>query len=128
MDSHNRERERLEVAMPIEPESVDEATATVAAWLLRSIDDDRLLGQRASGRIADRFMKIAGLAGFGMGIVRIDGGRTARWTHPRINGSELPDSGLSSNDEDARIRACSALLKVPMATRLLEHHRVITEI
>jgi hypothetical protein len=110
--------------MSNEPESVDEATAAVAAWLLRSIDDDGLLGQRASGRISDRFMEIAGRASFGMGIVRIDGGCMARWTHPRINGLELPDSGLSSNDEDARIRACSALLKVPKAVRLLEHHRV----
>jgi hypothetical protein len=107
-----------------EPESVDEATAAVAAWLLRSIEDDVLHGQRASGRLADRFMKIAGLAGFGMAIIRLDEGYMARWTHPRLNGPELPDSGLSSNDDDARIRACSALLKVPKAARLLDHHRV----
>jgi hypothetical protein len=106
-----------------EPESVDQATTVVVSWLPPTDVDEGLLGQPASDRLSDRFMKIARRAGFGMGIVRVDGGYKARWTHPRLNGSELPDSGLSTDAEDARIRACSALLKVPKAVRLLKLYR-----
>jgi hypothetical protein len=111
--------------MSKEPENVAEALAAVEDWLPRTaVDEEGLFSQRASARLSDRFMMIAGRAGFGMGIVRIDEEYTARWTHPKLNGSYLPESGFSFNEEDARIRACSALLKVPKAVRLLDQHRL----
>jgi hypothetical protein len=109
--------------MPSEPESVDEATAAVAAWLPHPSAEKSLPGQSID-QLSSRFIKVAARAGFGMGIVRIDERYTARWTHTRLNGSELPDSGFSSNDDDARIRACSALLKVPKAAPLLDPFRL----
>jgi hypothetical protein len=94
------------------------------AWLPPASVNKGLLDRANTDQLVSRFIQIAGRAGFGMGIIRIGDRCKALWTHPRLGGSDLPDAGLSANEQEARIRACSALLKVPKPTRLLDDYRI----
>jgi hypothetical protein len=105
---------------------VDEAKAAIAAWLYHASAEKGLPG-RSADQLSNRLIEIAARAGFWMGMIRIGEKYQARWTHPQLRGLDLPDTGLSANEEEARIRACFALLKVPRAARLLDHYR-LTEI
>jgi hypothetical protein len=109
--------------MPSDPLSVDRANEILANWLSREECEEGLLGQRGSDELSYRFMAIARRAKFGLAIVVTNRGCIARWTHPRLSGPALPDSGLAPTDDDARVLACAALLQVPAAVQLLDRHR-----
>jgi hypothetical protein len=108
--------------MSSEAQVLSQAREVVAKWLPSDTRED-VLGQPTSGRLSARFIEIARLAGFGMGIIVTDDGYLARWTHPRLKSSDLPVAGFASNAEDASVLACVALLRSPKCLDLLEPHR-----
>ena len=109
--------------MPEIPPKLREAFDELNAWLPPDRDAQAALGQRTSDQLYLRFMAIARLAGFSMCVALTDQGWIGRWTHPRLKGCELPDSGLTENPDDARIHACGALLKCPTAVQRLAEYR-----
>ena len=109
--------------MRIELPSIEDARQAVAKWLPPETACSNLFGQKTSDLLAQRFMMSARAAGFGMGLLVTEGGYIARWTHTRLKGVELPDSGIAPTTEDARVLACAALLEHPKAARLLSRYR-----
>jgi|SoiMethySBSTD1v2_1073268.scaffolds.fasta_scaffold600850_3 hypothetical protein len=99
-------------------ERIDLARSAVAEWL--ALDNDQEVNcAKTSEALANSFFQVAKAAGFAMGIVVTEAGYSARWSHPRVRGFEMPHSLAAKDMDDARVLACEALLRNRATLHLL---------